>query len=132
MPKTRARTEIMMKAYFLLTVCGPRVILTSYDSINNPELLKRLCAGGFTKFVAHEVSVDSAKAKYGIHFDIVCNDPHESDALRVLDYRAELPANSSALTSWGPQSTTSQNSPGRRALPGETEVLGVWKSFSPY
>ncbi|GAI11552.1 unnamed protein product [marine sediment metagenome] len=79
----------MIKAYVLLTVCGPRVILTSYNSIDNPELLKRLCAGGFTKFVAHEVSVDSTKAKYGMHFNIVCNDPHESDDLRILDYKGE-------------------------------------------
>ncbi len=78
-----------MKAYFLYTASGPLVILTSYDSIENPEVLKRFTSKGITKFVAHEVSVESAKTKYGMHFDIVCQDLHESDDLRVLDYSGE-------------------------------------------
>lgn len=78
-----------MKAYFLFTASGPLVILTSYDSVENPELLKRIYAKGITKFIAHEVSVESAKAKYGMHFDIVCQDLYESDDLRVLDYNGE-------------------------------------------
>jgi len=78
-----------MKAYFLLTSGGPLVILTSYDSIKEPELLKRLAAKGITKFIAHEVSVESVKTKYGTHFDVVLQDLHESDDLRVLDYSGE-------------------------------------------
>jgi len=78
-----------VKAYFLFTASGPLVILTSYDSVENPELLKRLSAKGITKFIAHEVSVESAKAKYGMHFDIVCQDLQESDDLRILDYNGE-------------------------------------------
>ena len=31
-----------MRGYFLFTAGGPLVILTSYDSIENPELLRRL------------------------------------------------------------------------------------------
>jgi hypothetical protein len=30
-----------------------------------------------------------AKVKYGMHFDVVCKDLHESDDLRVLDYSGE-------------------------------------------
>ena len=78
-----------MKAYFLFAASGPLVILTSYDSIVNPELLQRLKSKGITKFIAHEVPVDSARAKYGMHFDVVCQDLHESDDLRVLDYSGE-------------------------------------------
>jgi hypothetical protein len=81
--------EATMKAYFLYTSSGPLVILTSYDSVEARELLERLAAKGITKFVAHEVSVDAAKAKYGTHFDVVCQDLHESDDLRVLDYSGE-------------------------------------------
>jgi hypothetical protein len=75
-----------MKAYFLFTASGPLVILTSYTSIEAPKLLQRLASKGITKFVACEVSVETAKAKYGKHFDIVLTDLHESDDLRVLDY----------------------------------------------
>ena len=78
-----------MKVYFLFTVTGPLVVLTSYDSINAPELLERWKAKGITKFIAHEVSLESAKVKYGKHFDIVCHNLHESDDLRVLDYSGE-------------------------------------------
>ena len=78
-----------MKAYFLFTASGPLVILTSYDSIEAPELLKRLAAKGVTKFIACEVPVETAKVRYGNHFDVVCSDLHESDDLRVLDYSGE-------------------------------------------
>lgn len=78
-----------MKAYFIFTASGPLVILTSYDSIKDPELLKRLHSKGITKFIAHEVPVELAKARYGMHFDIVCQDLRESDDLRVLDYSGE-------------------------------------------
>lgn len=78
-----------MKAYFLFTAGGPMVILTSYDSIENPALLNRLESKGINKFIAHEVSEESARAKYGSHFDIVLEDLHETDDLRVLDYNGE-------------------------------------------
>jgi len=78
-----------MKAYFLFTASGPVVILTSHDSIEHPELLVKLQAKGFDKFVAHELSIEDTKARYGGHFDVVCNDLHESDHLRVLDYNGQ-------------------------------------------
>lgn len=78
-----------MKAYFLFTVAGPLVVLTSYDSLDDPELLLRWKSKGLTKFIAHEVSVESAKTKYGKHFDVVCGDLRESDDFRVLDYSGE-------------------------------------------
>ena len=78
-----------MKAYFVFTASGPIVILTSYDSIEDPRLLERIHSKGITKFIAHEVPVEMAKVKYGMHFDVVCKDLHESDDLRVLDYSGE-------------------------------------------
>jgi hypothetical protein len=87
--KGEAGKETVMKAYFLFTGSGPLVILTSYDSVENPELLKRLGSKGITKFIASEVSLESAKAKYGMHFDVVRQDLYESDDLRVLDYNGE-------------------------------------------
>ena len=78
-----------MKAYFVCTASGPLVILTSCDSIDNPEFLEMARSKGYTKFIAYEIPVELAKAKYGMHFNVVCNDPHENDALRVLDYQGE-------------------------------------------
>jgi hypothetical protein len=78
-----------MKVYFIFTASGPIVILTSYDSIENPRLLERIHSKGIAKFIAHEVPVEMAKIKYGMHFDVVCKNLHESDDLRVLDYSGE-------------------------------------------
>ncbi len=75
-----------MKCYFLFTAIGPLVILTSYDSVTNHELITRLSSKGINKFIACEVSVDLAKTRYGNHFNIVCQDLYEADDLRVLDY----------------------------------------------
>jgi hypothetical protein len=78
-----------MKAYFLTTANGPLVILTSYNSIENLAFLKKLDSKGISKFIAHEVSVEIAKARYGMHFDIVLQDLHENDDMRILDYNGE-------------------------------------------
>lgn len=45
----------------------------------------KLDSKGITKFIAHEVSIESTRAKYGMHFNVVLQDLHESDDLRVLD-----------------------------------------------
>lgn len=78
-----------MKAYFMFTGSGPIVILTSYDSIEHPELLQSFRSKGISKFIACEVSVELAKEKYGEHFDVVRRFLHESDDLRVLDYSGQ-------------------------------------------
>ena len=78
-----------MRAYFMFTGSGPIVILTSYDSIKHPELLKILESKGIHKFVACEVPLELAKTRYGVHYDIVCKSLHESDDLRVLDYSGQ-------------------------------------------
>ena len=78
-----------MKAYFLFTASGPVVILTSYDSVENPGLLRNLSSRGISKFVACEVSVELAKDKYREHFDVVRRFLQDKDDLRVLDYSGQ-------------------------------------------
>lgn len=90
-----------MKAYFLFTGTGPIVILTSFDSVENPRLLERLSSKGITKFVACEVPVESAKAKYGNHFEVVCRDLYETDDLRVLDFNGQRAFNSFSFAELG-------------------------------
>jgi len=79
----------VVKAYFLFTAGGPMVILTSHNDIEDPRLLEKLESKGIPKFVACEVSLESAKTKYDGHFDLVCQDLHETDDLRVLDYNGQ-------------------------------------------
>jgi len=91
-----------MKAYYLFTSSGPMVILTSYDNIKNPELLKKFDSKGIFKFIGYEVSIDKAKERYGNHFDVVCGDLNETDDLRVLDYNGERAFKSFSFKELGP------------------------------
>jgi hypothetical protein len=75
-----------MKAAVVFTGSGPIVVLTSYESFADPKFIQQLEAKGLTKFIAHEVSLDLAKKRYGQHFDVVMKDVKETDDLRVLDY----------------------------------------------
>ena len=78
-----------MKAFLLMAGSGPLVILTSYDSIEDPDLLRKLDAKGMAKFIAFELPLDLVRERYGAHFGIASGDIHESDDLRVLDYNGE-------------------------------------------
>jgi hypothetical protein len=57
---------------------------------------------GYAKFIAHEIPVELAKAKYGMHFNVVCKDPHESDTLRVLDYEGKRACRNFSFEELGP------------------------------
>ncbi len=78
-----------MKTAMLFTGSGPIVILTSHDSVTAPALLRKLEAKGIERFLAYDIPLELAKARYGGHFTTVVNDLHESDDLRVLDYNGE-------------------------------------------
>jgi hypothetical protein len=74
-----------MKAGIFFTGSGPILILTSYDSFEQPELVGKLGAKGIKKYIAREVPVDLVKQRYGQHFNVVLKDLNQSDDLRVLD-----------------------------------------------
>jgi hypothetical protein len=78
-----------MNAYLLFTATGAVVILTSYNSIKDAELINRLESKGIKKFVAHELPLELVKERYGAHFDIIRNDPDETDEIRVLEEDGE-------------------------------------------
>jgi hypothetical protein len=76
----------IMKAAIIFTGTGPILILTSYESVTDPLLVRKLSAKGIKKFIAYDVPIDLVKQKYGAHFLTVMNDVKETDDLRVLDY----------------------------------------------
>ena len=78
-----------MKSFLLMTGSGPLLILTSHESIDDTPLLDKLLVKGIDKFIAYEVPYDLAVQRYGGHFNVVANDLHETDDLRVLDYSGE-------------------------------------------
>ena len=78
-----------MNSFLLMTGSGPLMILTSHDSIEDEKLLDKLLVKGIDKFIAYPVPEQLARERYGGHFNVVANDLHETDDLRVLDYDGE-------------------------------------------
>jgi len=75
-----------MKAGIIFTGTGPILILTSFDSFEDPKFAAKLRIKGIEKFIACELPLEKVKAKYGNHFQVVMGDLNQTDDLRVLDY----------------------------------------------
>ncbi len=57
-----------MKAAMIFTGSGPILVLTTFESLDSPDFIKRLAATGISRFIAHEVSVEKVKKQYGTRF----------------------------------------------------------------
>ena len=75
-----------MKSGICFTGTGPILVLTTYNSFLDEELLKKFQSKGIKKFIVYEVPIDKVKTRYGAHYDIVMNDLKQENDLRVLDY----------------------------------------------
>jgi hypothetical protein len=75
-----------MKAGIIFTGTGPILILTTYESFDDPKLIEKLAVKGIKKFIASEVPIEKVKGKYGNHYTVVMGDLKQADDLRVLDY----------------------------------------------
>ena len=78
-----------MKPFLLVTGNGVLLVLTSHESIETPTFLRKLQSKGIDKFMAFTIPLELVKERYGGHFDVVVNDLHETDDLRVLDYNGD-------------------------------------------
>ena len=74
------------KQVFFFTGTGPILILTSYESLDDPKLVEKLALKGIKKYIAFEIQEDLVKQKYGKHFNVILSDLKQADDLRVLDY----------------------------------------------
>ena len=75
-----------MKAGIIFTGTGPILVLTTYESLSDERFVEKLGAKGIKKFIAYEVGSEHLKDKYGQHFNVIMQDLHQNDDLRVLDY----------------------------------------------
>jgi hypothetical protein len=75
-----------MKAGIFFTGSGPILLLTSYEAMDDPRLVEKLHAKGIKKFIAYEVEANKVKQRYGMQYNIVLGDLHQTDDLRILDY----------------------------------------------
>lgn len=90
-----------MKAGIFFTGSGPILILTSYDSLSEANLVEKLATKGIKKFIAYEIPVDILKRKYGRHYNVILGDLHQQDDLRVLDYDGHHVFNNFSLKELG-------------------------------
>ena len=74
-----------MKAALIFAGSGPIVVLTTHDSLTDPDLVARLAAKGIRKFLAYEVPAEMVRAQYKAHYDHVLEDIKQEDDLRVVD-----------------------------------------------
>ena len=82
----KKRKEVYYGGRHFFTGKGPILILTTYDSLNDPKLIEKLVVKGIKKFMAYEVSEEKVKEKYGMQYKVIMGDLHQTDDLRVLDY----------------------------------------------
>jgi len=75
-----------MKGILVFSGSGPLLILSSYATIDHPELIAKLKAKGLRKFVAYEVPIDRCKDLYGFTWRDICEDLEGADDMRVLDF----------------------------------------------
>ena len=75
-----------MKGGIIFTGTGPILILTSYESFEDPKLVAKLEVKGIKKFIATELPLEKIKEKYGNQYKVVMGDLYQTDDLRVLDY----------------------------------------------
>ena len=74
-----------MKAGIFCTGTGPILILTTYSSFTDSKFIEKLSAKGLKKFIVYEVPNDLVKQRYGMHFNVIMGDLHQTDDLRVAE-----------------------------------------------
>ncbi len=75
-----------MKGILVLSGSGPLLLLSSYPTIDDPDLIAKLRAKGLAKFLAWEVPVDHLQELYGYTFRDIAEQLEKYDDMRVLDF----------------------------------------------
>ena len=75
-----------MKGILVFSGSGPLLLLSSYPTIDHPELIAKLEAKGLAKFLAWEVPIDHCRDIYGYTFRDIAEQLSTHDDLRVLDF----------------------------------------------
>jgi len=75
-----------MKAGIVFTGTGPILILTTYESFEDPKLVVKMATRGIKKYIVSELPLETVKKKYGNHFDVIIGELKRTNDLRVLDY----------------------------------------------
>ena len=98
----RCTMACAMKCAMVFTGSGPLVVVTCYDSLNDPGFLRRLAEKGIDKFITFELPLEAVRERYGNHFNVVCEDLNETDELRVVDYEGDRALSLFEFSEFGP------------------------------
>ena len=91
-----------MKGILVFGGSGPLLLLSSYEAIDDPELVRRLHAKGLTKFIAYEVPLENCRDLYGHRYLDIVRDLEKVDDVRVLDFDGHHIFLNFSLRSLGP------------------------------
>ncbi len=75
-----------MRGVLVFSGTGPLLILSSYPTVDHPELIAKLRAKGLRKFIAYEIPIAHCKDLYGSTYRDIVADLEASDDMRVLDF----------------------------------------------
>jgi len=75
-----------MRGVLVFSGTGPLLILSSYPTVDHPELVAKLRAKGLRKFIAYEIRTDHCKDLYGSTYRDIVADLEAKDDMRVLDF----------------------------------------------
>jgi len=75
-----------MKAILVFTGTGPLLLLSSYETADDPAFVDKLKAKGIRKFLAYEVPLARCADLYGYSYRDIAADLQKTDDLRVLDF----------------------------------------------
>ena len=91
-----------MKGILVFGGSGPLLLLSSYPTIDDPQLIERLHAKGLEKFIAYEVPIDRCRDLYGHRYKDIVRDLETADDMRVLDFDGHHIFLNFSLRSLGP------------------------------
>ena len=123
-----------LKAALIFTGSGPILVLTTFESLQAPDFIQRLGARGISKFIAHEVSLELVKERYGTRFSVIMGDLSQNDDLRVMDVDGHHVFNSFCFEELGPPfySPSLQTSVHEVALEVKNESEWLWAKIDEY
>jgi len=92
-----------MKTFLLFSGSGPLLVLSSHNSVEDREFLKKLDAKGISKFIAHEIPLEKVQERYGNHYNVASQGLHETDDLRVIDFDGQRVLRLFQFDEYGPE-----------------------------
>ena len=75
-----------VKAVLVFSGSGPLLLLSSYDTPDDPAFVSKLGAKGIRKFIAYEVPLQRCADLYGFNYRDIIKDLQRDNDLRVLDF----------------------------------------------